>query len=180
VFHLPVGPGVDLVLREVRLADAYHELTLRNRERLRRWEPWAEQEPDLGATRDFLRSGMEAFAAGTEVPAAIRADGEIVGSCGLMLDGYRATAELGFWVDVDHEGRGLVTASCRALVALAFSEREVRRVQLRTDVDNHRSVQVAERLGFRREGVLRSAQRVGGRDRDVAMFALVAGDEVAT
>lgn len=59
---------------------------------------------------------MEAFAAGTQVPAASRRGGRLVGSCGLVLDAYRATAELGFWIDANHEGSGLVTASCCAVL----------------------------------------------------------------
>jgi len=52
----------------------------------------------------------------------------------------------------------------------------VARVQLSTHVDNPASQRVAERAGFRREGVLRSWEELRGSRVDLVMFSLVAAD----
>jgi RimJ/RimL family protein N-acetyltransferase len=51
------------------------------------------------------------------------------------------------------------------------------RVQLTADPDNLASQRVAEKVGFRREGVLRSHLRhPDGRRRDSVMFSLLPGE----
>jgi ribosomal-protein-alanine N-acetyltransferase len=56
----------------------------------------------------------------------------------------------------------------------AFDDLGAPRVEIRTARDNAASGRVAERLGFRREGVLRSVAGFDGRAIDLAFFALVA------
>jgi ribosomal-protein-serine acetyltransferase len=47
------------------------------------------------------------------------------------------------------------------------------RIVVRCAVGNERSVRVAERLGFRREGLLREAHYVGGRFLDQHIYSLL-------
>ncbi|MEU7903541.1 GNAT family N-acetyltransferase [Actinoplanes sp. NPDC049118] len=67
----------------------------------------------------------------------------------------RASAEAGFWVCPGARGRGVATATTRALADLSFAH-GVRRVELFIRADNPRSQRVALAAGFRREGELRS------------------------
>jgi RimJ/RimL family protein N-acetyltransferase len=53
-------------------------------------------------------------------------------------------------------GRGVATAALRLLTEWAFRELEALRIELLIDHDNDASKRVAERNGYRREGVLRS------------------------
>ncbi|WP_416365267.1 GNAT family N-acetyltransferase [Rathayibacter sp. VKM Ac-2879] len=93
----------------------------------------------------------------------------IVGSASLRVNSYTQTAELGYWIDAATEGRGAVTGACAALLTEAPS-RGIRRVEIRTAVENERSSRVAERLGFTREGVLASALPRGDERLDVAVY----------
>ncbi len=43
-------------------------------------------------------------------------------------------------------------------------------------VDNERSKAIPERLGFRREAVMREAKLIGGRFEDALLYAMVASD----
>ena len=85
----------------------------------------------------------------------------------------RATA-IGYWVAARHEGKGVVTATVRALVDQAFGEWGLDRVTIEAAVENRRSRAIPERLGFTQEGVLRDSQLVGGRYHDGALYALLA------
>jgi RimJ/RimL family protein N-acetyltransferase len=59
----------------------------------------------------------------------------------------------------------------------ALDELGVERLELTTDPDNRRSQRVAEAVGFRREGVLRSHLRhPDGRRRDSVMYSLLPGE----
>ncbi len=66
--------------------------------------------------------------------------------------------EIGYFVDVRHEGQGFVTEAVRAALGFAFHHLQAQRVRLGCNDTNTRSYRVAERCGFVREGHLRQNQ----------------------
>lgn len=108
---------------------------------------------------------------------AVEVDGRVVGGIGMGVNpnDYRAT--VGYWVAAEARGRGVCTRALRLLSRHALEELELQRVDLVTDPDNVASQRVAEKVGFRREGVLRAHLRhPGGRIRDSVMFSLLPGE----
>jgi ribosomal-protein-serine acetyltransferase len=179
VWALAVDDDLELVLAEPRWAGELTEMTDRNRPRLAQWESWALTTATVDSNRGWLRECAEGWARGEQAQTFLRSGGRLVGSAGLRFDQVREVAELGYWIDGDSEGRGLVTRAASALVALALGPYGMLRVEVRTSVGNTRSRAVAERLGFVHEGTLRRAYRIGDRVDDVAVYGLVAGhDEV--
>ncbi len=73
-------------------------------------------------------------------------------------------------------GEGLATEGVRALVSIAFAPEPdglgLHRVQANIMPGNGASLRVAEKVGFRREGVARRYLRIAGEWEDHAMFAL--------
>jgi aminoglycoside 6'-N-acetyltransferase len=67
--------------------------------------------------------------------------------------------EVGYIVDVEHEGKGYVTEAVRAALHFVFDKLEAHRVRLECDDTNLRSIRVAERCGFVREGHIRENRR---------------------
>jgi RimJ/RimL family protein N-acetyltransferase len=63
--------------------------------------------------------------------------------------------EVGYFVDVAHEGHGYVTEALRATLDWIFAHLGAHRIRLECDDTNHRSAAVAERCGFTREAHLR-------------------------
>ena len=70
----------------------------------------------------------------------------------------------------------VVNPECKLLLlTYAFDELHMGRVQLKTDIRNHRSQQAIARLGATYEGVLRRYQRrADGSVRDTVMFSITA------
>lgn len=105
------------------------------------------------------------------------ASGARLGPVGLHhVDWRHRTGEVGYWTARDARGRGLTTAAVRLLCGWALGPLGLERLELRADVDNLASQRVAAKLGFRREGVLRSAQWRPGERRSVVLFGLLAGE----
>lgn len=129
----------------------------------------------VAATRRGWREGsLWAFAV-TDAQS-----GDVLGSCGVSWqDQPQAVAEIGYWVRAEGRRRGVATRAVRLLSRWVFEACGVQRLQLRADVLNAPSQLVAERAGFTREGVLRSARysRRQGRRVDFVMFSLLP-DEV--
>jgi RimJ/RimL family protein N-acetyltransferase len=104
-------------------------------------------------------------------------DGRLVG--GVMLvsfDTRSGTCEAGCWLEPEAEGRGLITRAVGVLIDWAFRERGMHRVEWHTLATNVRSIRVAERLGMRREAVLREADLRDGVRTDVEIWAILASE----
>jgi RimJ/RimL family protein N-acetyltransferase len=67
--------------------------------------------------------------------------------------------EVGYFVDVDHEGQGYVSEAVRATLGWIFHSLGAQRASLRCNDTNLRSARVAERCGFTLEGHLRETRR---------------------
>lgn len=83
---------------------------------------------------------------------------------------------IGITLVEEHRGRGLGTAAQRLLVEHLFATTDVHRVEASTDVDNAAEQHALEKVGFRREGVLRGAQLRGGVRRDLVLYSLLRGE----
>jgi RimJ/RimL family protein N-acetyltransferase len=82
--------------------------------------------------------------------------------------------EIGYFVDVDHEGRGYVTEAVKTALGFVFDHLQAQRVSLRCDITNLRSQRVAERCGFTREGQLRQHKRLpDGSFSDTLVYGLL-------
>jgi RimJ/RimL family protein N-acetyltransferase len=107
---------------------------------------------------------------------AIEVDGAPVGAIGMTLNRMR-TGHVGYWCAAEARGRGVVTRALRLLSRYGFEEVGLLRLELITDPDNVASQRVAEKAGYRREGVLRShLEHPDGRRRDSVMFSLLPGE----
>ena len=176
MFSLTVDDEVSLELAEMHHAQEIFDLTERNREHLAPWMPWVETTTSVADTTAFLTFIRGEYGAGRAFHCNLRYRGAIVGGMGLhAMKPADKTVELGYWIDKDHVGKGVVTRATRALVTAAFAQGYVR-VGIKAAVDNDRSRAVPERLGFVLEGVERAAARVNGRHVDHASYAMLAAD----
>jgi RimJ/RimL family protein N-acetyltransferase len=131
--------------------------------------------------RAMIDEAIAAARLGTEVPFAIvlRASGRAVGST-RYIDIRRAHRglEIGWtWIGRDWQ-RTAVNSECkRLLLAHAFEVLGALRVQLKTDARNTRSQRAIERLGAKREGVLRAHMVLAdGFVRDSVMYSVIAAE----
>lgn len=149
-FPLTIAPGAELRRYQPCDVEELFAVVDVNRERLNEWMPWVEGTRSVDDQRPFVEAHLDDIEA-----LGIWADGRLVGGTGLSADPFGIHAEIGYWIDADHEGRGLVTAAVRALVDLGFGMLGLHRIVIRAGVDNARSRAIPERLGFTAEGVLR-------------------------
>ena len=87
-----------------------------------------------------------------------------------------ARAELGYLVAPDARGRELAAAAVRLASDWAFAHLGLARLEILVDPDNAASIRVAEKAGFRREGLLRSNAVFRGRRVDELIYSRLQGD----
>jgi RimJ/RimL family protein N-acetyltransferase len=146
-----------------------------------RWLEMIPQPYSAADARAYVRMTREAWSKGAGGAFAVldAEAGGIVGSMGIRVDDpEHGVAEVGYWARRDARGRGYVTRALLLVARWALEEVRVERLQLRADLENVASQRVAERAGFRREGVLRSARYNPrqGRRMDWVMFSLLPSD----
>jgi RimJ/RimL family protein N-acetyltransferase len=144
------------------------------------------QDPEIqywipGIPRPYTRDDALAFVTGGvglgPHQFAIVAEGYVVGSIGMVVNDDNKSGHIGYWCAAHARGRGITSRALRRLCEHALDELGVQRLELITDPDNRRSQQVADAVGFRREGVLRSHLRhPDGRRRDSVIYSLLPGE----
>ncbi|MEV8024371.1 GNAT family N-acetyltransferase [Microbacterium sp. NPDC080220] len=92
----------------------------------------------------------------TELTWGIRLEGRWIGMIGLHRFEKQGSAEIGFWMDASARGHGYLTEAATAVIDAGFAEPlRLARIQWRAIVGNVPSARVAQKLGFRYEGLLR-------------------------
>lgn len=81
--------------------------------------------------------------------------------------------EIGYWIDREEQGKGIVSAATVKLIAFAFDTIGINRIEIRCAADNRRSAAIPRRLGFQQEGCLRQSEFRNGRLRDFLVFGLI-------
>jgi ribosomal-protein-alanine N-acetyltransferase len=110
---------------------------------------------------------------------ARKSDNRLVGTAGFhTVSPLNQSAELAYDLAPGMRGRGIATAVCQELVTWAHTAAKIIRVQATVLESNERSAQVLVRVGFSREGLLRSYRLVRGVPGDFYMYSHVAIEPV--
>lgn len=161
---------VDVVVRRFTPDDvpALARAMSRNYEHLHPWMSWATPEGvTAAAARGFVDDSIAQAAAGSDFVYGIFAkpDDEdattVLGTCGLHDRIAPGALEMGYWLDIDATGRGLMTKAAGRLTELALALPKVTRVEIHCDEANTASAAVPRRLGYTLLGI-RPAARPGG------------------
>ena len=115
-----------------------------------------------------------------QLAIVLRQTGRLIGNCGLRQGAQvfhrspdASEAELGYELDPFHWGNGYATEAARAMVAYGFQTLGLHRVFASCLGDNEASWRLMERLGMRREGVLRAQADLRGLMVDTYLYGLL-------
>jgi ribosomal-protein-alanine N-acetyltransferase len=102
------------------------------------------------------------------------AEDRIIGRIALggVLLGAFQNAYVGYWIDAEHQGRGLMTEAVRATTTFAFRVAGLHRLQAAVMPGNTASLRVLERVGYRREGAAQRYLCIAGTWEDHVIFAV--------
>jgi ribosomal-protein-alanine N-acetyltransferase len=103
---------------------------------------------------------------------------QIVGVANLSQIFYRAfqNAYLGYHVDVDFAGQGLMSEGIRLVINHAFDTLGLHRIEANIQPENIASINLVKRLGFTKEGFSRRYLKINGAWRDHERWALTVED----
>jgi [ribosomal protein S5]-alanine N-acetyltransferase len=132
--------------------------------------------PDASAAQSFITRQLARLRNGEGYSFAI-ADSttdEAFGQIGLwLLNLAQGRASVGYWVAARHRGQGVASRALGMISTWGLDLPGVHRLELYVEPWNETSWRTAERVGYEREGLLRSWQVVGDERRDMYMYSLL-------
>ena len=134
---------------------------------------------NIQETRGMVRRDMKAVASGQAMFWAIelKASAKVIGKCTLwQYSENNRRAEVGYVLNREYWGGGLMTDALGAMINYAFSSLDLHRLEADTDDHNAASIALLEKLGFQREGFFRERWHVGGNWQDSVMLGLLRQD----
>jgi [ribosomal protein S5]-alanine N-acetyltransferase len=138
--------------------------------------PWTYPPADAASYRRLLeRNRSDGFYA---LLARRLADDAIVGlfEFSEVVRGSFQNAYLGYWAGAPYAGQGYMSEGMQLALRFAFNELRLHRVEANIQPANKRSLALARRAGFRREGFSPRYLKIGGRWRDHERWAILADD----
>ena len=167
---------------EIRLIDLEHcaelfRLFEANREHLTRWHPWVDHLRSEDAVEKAIDSWRHLYEDKLACHAGIWFKDEFCGMVSFLnVDRVNRWTPLCYWLNESHQGQGIMTACCRAMIAHGFADWGFNRIAIECASENTRSRAIAERLGFKFEGTIRGIQWLHDRFVDAAMYGLLRSD----
>ena len=145
------------------------------------WKIRVTSVPEPGATRGYIETALRMQSEGHRLPFALldATTGQVLGSSSYHdIVPAVQRLEIGYtWVAASHQRSAVNTTAKLLLMQHAFDTLGAQLVGWRTDNYNHASQRAIERLGARKDGVIRHhALRRDGTVRDTVMYSLSAGE----
>lgn len=177
MFSYQVDENLKLILSQQQNAEEITKVVRENLEQLKLWMPWATDAYSIDSARQFIKHNLTEYAENGSFSASIILDGEFVGGVGFHnLDLKNKSAQIGYWLAKEAQGKGIVTRCCRALFDYLFDEFGLNRLQINCNVENEKSRAIPERLGFQLEGIHRQVEFFDNRFGDWAVYAMLKED----
>jgi ribosomal-protein-serine acetyltransferase len=150
-----------LTLRAPRQGDATiaYPVVRESLNELKSWMPWATDKYSPEEAEEWYRKAAAKFITRDELVYLIflKDETEYLGNVSAFaLDWNIPKCEIGYWLRTTHTGQGYMTEAAAALISMAKEVFQPQRIEIRMNAKNQKSRAVAERLGFRLEGTLRS------------------------
>jgi ribosomal-protein-serine acetyltransferase len=177
MFTIEVEKDIALALTVPYMAEEIFELAMKNKEYLLEWMGWIEDTNDVQDTKNFIDYALKGFANGELLVCSILYKGKIVGAIDLhRMSQTNKKASIGYWLDYEHYGKGIVNKTLLALCKYAFENLQLNKLIILCDKENIKSINVAKRAGFKEEALLRQEMLVNGELRDFYRYALLKED----
>ena len=142
------------------------------------WRHTTARADDAVSLADYLAAALAARQQAARYPFVIidRETDRLAGSTSYYkVDEAEQSLSIGYtWVGQEFQRTGLNRAAKHLLLSHAFGALGCERVELETDVHNHKSQQAMRQMGATEEGILRGHRNTqGGRRRDTVIFSIL-------
>jgi len=177
MFSRAVNEDTELRLIDRQHTEEVYKIIAANREHVRKWHPWVDLILSTAAMDRAIGNWLQQHANNRGFYAGIWHRGRFCGGINhLNVDWVNRWTAFGYWLDAGHQGKGIMTNSCRAMIEHSFKVWKLNRITIECATENTPSRAIAERLGFRLEGVTRQVEWIHDHYVDHAIYGLLRAD----
>ena len=174
MFTRKVDNEIELELATKYIAKDIFDIINKNRDNLKQRFTWLNSVKEPTDTKEYIESRLELMAKGKTIYMAIRYQGKVVGVIDFnSINEDRKTAEIGYILDIEYRGKGIMRRAVKELCNMAFNTMGMNKVIIRCAHNNPKSCNVAKSLGFKLEGTLREFEEINGTLIDLNIFSLL-------
>ena len=167
---------MDIVLTQVKHAQALSAYYLENEDRFAPWHPLVREghhSADAWARR--LQDRERDYKEGRAVHFIGMDNDRVIAACSLTNIVYHPACfcHMGYSVDRDFEGTGTMTTLVQHVIDYAFTTLRLNRISANYMPANTRSARLLEKLGFEKEGYARRYLCINGEWEDHVLTSLI-------
>jgi ribosomal-protein-serine acetyltransferase len=175
-FNALLKPNQDILIQTLKSQDSskLFKLVENNRAYLREFLGWVDKSITENDTLTFIKIQEDKMQKKEALIFSVWYQKEIVGLIDLhAIDHANHSANIGYWISKDTQGKGIITKSVKAAIDYAFEKLSLHRIQILCATENKKSQAIPLRLGFSHEGTLKDAIWHYGNYFDAQLYGLV-------
>lgn len=165
-----------LMLRTYIEDDAAEHFLLvdKNRKHLRPWLRWIDGYTKAAHSLEYIRYTHNQQDTQQGLMLAIFENGKLIGDIAMhKWEHDLKKAEIGYWIDEDHQGQGILQKCLTKFFDYIFNSLDMNKLEVRFVPSNKKSGKLAERMGFKTEGILRDSYFINGKFEDLVVGGLL-------
>jgi len=145
-----------------------------NRSHLRNFMTWTDVTLKEEHSLEFIRTAHQNLHEQKGIAYGIFKDEKLIGGIGMHQWNHTLRkAEIGYWIAKEEEGKSIMYDAARTFIRFLFDQIQLNKIELLFKKDNTRSAQLAKRLNFTIEGVLRESLLMHGSFHDIVVAGLL-------
>jgi len=166
----------DLLLRTYQVDDADGLFIAINnsRKHLHTWLEWVDKTTKQEHSLQFIQQSLHQLNMQETLALGIFYNGKIIGGVGMHhWDQQVKRAQVGYWISKEHEGKGIISKSLLKFIDHLFEKIGLNKIEIHFVPANKRSANVARRLAFKTEGIIRQSVMRNGMPDDIVVAGLL-------
>jgi ribosomal-protein-serine acetyltransferase len=149
--------AITIKMIERRHTKIFFDFIERNREHLINWIPSISKINEYNDIDQYINSYLEKYIKGLGFLFGLWERNTIIGVIlAREIDNDAKWAEIGYMIDANYQGKGIIKKACKKLIKYLFDELKMEKIEICCDEKNISSRGLAEKLGFSVEGNIRN------------------------
>ena len=145
-----------------------------SRQHLHTWLDWVDKTTKEEHSLQFILQSLHYQHTQEELALGIFYHNRLIGGIGMhQWDQATKKAHAGYWISKEYQGRGIMNKCMTKFIAFLFDKIGLNKIELHFVPGNKRSAKLAERLGFKIEGIIRQSIMRNGMPEDVVIAGLL-------
>lgn len=174
MFEHKIDQDLSIKLKDHQDSEELFKVIEQSRAHLKEWMTWTDSIRTVEDVAKATQRNLIDFSQQKAMHYLILFKGKIVGTIGLkQFDWTVKSAEIGYWISPDHQGKGIITRAAKTMIAYGFDQIKLNKIEIWAAEKNTKSRNVPERLGFVLEGMRRSNEYLDGEYHNMMIYGLL-------